>query len=664
MPAKGSKLKSKREKGVNKTELKKTGYAHDPPIPYNQFGGDSKALRQFKANYKNEKKRKVLFKGLLKDLKSGRLYLADEAKERYVELTEEQYDSIVEELGERVGLDGGEPRIGKPFQGRTKDQEVIEPPTAKPEKPVPKKEKPEKPEKSVPKKAYKEPANVSDATITYANLESIKPSPDYLQSIVDRAEKVKSIDSDIDTDDDDDDDVNAIAITIFNKDYIMDNQFIIYEEKSPHEKVGRISFESKTEIVLRYKGMAFTYSGEEVPLSSPEPSLAEEDEDEAIVDYESMSEVFWDNGVLKRGNMLVSNAKDFDGTQDSIKLITGRFIPSLDIRDDKDLFPELFTYRWRDVWWVLNQHIRDGEVINPDGDDEFSYENEDDEEDEEDGEVLIVGIRAMRGRRRVLLVKPPRFRWEDDDNENTLYIYDAGKKYYEGNAELIGKENYGDEDNELSAAELTPRNQPEGLNDDDVIRYGYIEKGFEWFDKENGGDGDEDGAYSEDDFYDFEGTKPLELTNPPDENDIEMKDANYIVALSEITNMGATGDPPMRIIGGAGGYEDPYGEDEVWINKFKEFTTEGREREEIFNELVDEILSGEVDEILRAKILEEMGVIDSKKKPKMGSGKGKKVKITVKKEKKELTQAQFDALAAARAKRKAKREAEASEKKK
>ena len=655
MPAKGSKLKSRREKGVNKTELKKTGYAHDPPIPYNQFGGDSKALRQFKANYKNEKKRKVLFKGLLKDLKSGRLYLADEAKERYVELTEEQYDSIVEELGERVGLDGGEPRIGKPFQGRTKDQEVIEPPAKKAVVEA-------KPEKPVPKKAYKEPANVSDATITYANLESIKPSPDYLQSIVDQAEKVKSIDSDIDTDDEDDE-VNAIAITIFNEDYIMDNQFIIYEEKSPHEKVGRISlYESKTEIVLRYKGMAFTYSGEEVPLSSPEPSLAEEDED--IVDYESMSEVLWDNGVLKKGNMLVSNAKDFDGTQDSIKLITGRFIPSLDIRDDKDLFPELFVYRWRDVWWVLNQHIRDGEVINPDGDDEFSYEDEEDEEDEEDGEVLVIGIRAMRGRRRVLLVKPPRFRWEDDDNENTLYIYDAGKKYYEGNADLIGKENYGDEDNELSAAELTPRSQPEGLNDEDVIRYGYIEKGFEWFDKRNGGDGDEDGAYSEDDFYDFEGAKPLELTNPPDENDIEMKDANYIVALSEITNMGITGDPPMRIIGGAGGYEDPYGEEEVWINKFKEFTTEGREREEIFNELVEEILSGEVDEILRAKILEEMGVIDSKKKPKMGSGKGKKVKITVKKEKKELTQAQFDALAAARAKRKAKREAEASEKKK
>ena len=661
MPAKGSKLKSRREKGVNKTELKKTGYAHDPPIPYNQFGGDSKALRQFKANYKNEKKRKVLFKGLLKDLKSGRLYLADEAKERYVELTEEQYDSIVEELGERVGLDGGEPRIGKPFQGRTKDQEVIEPPAKKAVVEA-------KPEKPIPKKAYKEPANVSDAIITYANLESIKPSPDYLQSIVDQAEKVKSIDSDIDTDDDDDDEVNAIAITIFNKDYIMDNQYIIYEEKSPHEKVGRISlYESKTEIVLRYKGMAFTYSGEEVPIT-PEGSEAEEDEDEDRDDYESMSEVLWDNGVLKKGNVLVSNAKDFDGTQDSIKLITGRFIPSLDIRDDKDLFPELFVYRWRDVWWVLNQHIRDGEVINPDGDDEFSYEDEEDEEDEEDGEVLVVGIRAMRGRRRVLLVKPPRFRWEDDDNENTLYIYDAGKKYYEGNAELIGKENYGDEDNELSAAELTPRSQPEGLNDEDVIRYGYIEKGFEWFDKRNGGGGDEDGAYSEDEFYDFEGTKPLELSNPPDENDIEMKDANYIVALSEITNMVTTGDPPMRIIGGAGGYEDPLGEEEVWINKFKEFTTEGREREEIFNELVEEILSGEVDEILRAKILEEMGVIDSKKKPKMGSGKGKKVKITVKKEKKELSQAQFDALAAARAKRKAKREAAtatlASEKKK
>ena len=102
-----------------------------------------------------------------------------------------------------------------------------------------------------------------------------------------------------------------------------------------------------------------------------------------------------------------------------------------------------------------------------------------------------------------------------------------------------------------------------------------------------------------------------------------------------------------------GGREEA--EDEVWINKFKEFTTEGKLRAEIFNELVEEILSGEVDEIVRAKILEEMGVIDSKKKPDMVVFTGKKSKLKVKK--KELTQKQLDALAAARAIRKTKKDA-------
>jgi len=242
-----------------------------------------------------------------------------------------------------------------------------------------------------------------------------------------------------------------------------------------------------------------------------------------------------------------------------------------------------------------------------------------------------------------------------------LYIYDAGKKYYEGNAELIGKENYGDDSNEITAAELTPVEQPTGLDDPETIQYGYIERGFEWYAEINGGDGDEDGAYSEDDFDDV--PTGVELNNPPEENDIDMKDANYIVALEDLPPNEIKQLSKLRVEGGAGGGTAEE-ENKYWINKFKEFTTEGREREAIFSELVEEILSGEVDEILKAKILEEMGVIDSKKQSKMGSGQGKKTKI---RPKKTLTQAQREALRQARQKRadmKKQKEQEESEKKK
>tara|TARA_R110001592_G_scaffold141979_1_gene363932 strand:- start:608 stop:2563 length:1956 start_codon:yes stop_codon:yes gene_type:complete len=634
MPTKGTKLKAPRQKGVNKTQLKKDGFAHDPPIPYDQFGGDKEALRQFKAFYQEGGKgrKDKQLKGLMKDMKSGRLYLPNEEKSRYVELTEEQYDNIVKEIGERVALEGQEPRIGTPYQGRTKDQEVIEPAPAPAQ---------------VPTKKPKESKDVSDALIEsldreeeYTRLNKIKPKPDYLQRITDEAQKLRNADSDLE----DEVGENGLAVRLFNEDYIMDNQFNIYNYDAAGAgvaTVGRFDFSGKSEIVLFFKGFQFGYGAEDIPVS-PEPEEPEEpDTDTEYLDYSEQIEQYYDNDDLKRGNFLITNQKGFDGTRESIKIMTARFIPSLDTREDEGLFPDYFTYRWRDVWWVCNQHIRDGDkVINPDADDEFSYEDEDGEE------VIIVGFRAMRGRRRVLLVKPPRFRWEDDDNSKTIYIYEAGKKYYEGNAELIGKENYGDDSNEITAAELTPVEQPTGLEDPESIQYGYIERGFEWYAEENGGDGDEDGAYSEDDFDDV--PTGVELKNPTEENDIDMKDANYIVALESLPPNEIKQLSKLRVEGGAGG-GDREEENEYWINKFKEFTTEGREREAIFSELVEEILSGEVDEILKAKILEEMGVIDSKKKSKMGSGKGKKPKF--RKIKKELTQAQQDALMAARFKR-------------
>ena len=380
-------------------------------------------------------------------------------------------------------------------------------------------------------------------------------------------------------------------------------------------------------------------------LDEPEPDIpegseseAEEDDDDTDeLDYTNLNEVNWAVSDLERGNFKVSN-------------LTARFIPSLDRREDEELFPELFTYRWRDVWWVLNQTIdAEGNITNHHPrkkmDDEFYFDYEEAEEDEED-EVTVVGIRAMRGRRRVLLVKPPSFRREGDDTKNTIYIYDAGAKYYGEGAVLIGKENYGDDENEITSEELTPINLKGADTVNDII-FGYIENPFKWYDDE-----DDDGAYSEDEMG-FGHTEPdtLELLNPPNENEIEEKDADYIVDLSDEFD-----DPTLsalRIQGGNSGYDED--EDEVWINKFKEFTTEGKLRAEIFNELVEEILSGEVDEIVRAKILEEMGVIDSKKKPDMVVFTGKKSKLKVKK--KELTQKQLDALAAARAIRKTKKDA-------
>ena len=173
MPTKGTKLKGIRQKGVNKTQLKKDGFAHDPPIPDDQFGGNKQALRQFKAFYQKDGKgrKDKQLKGLMKDMDTGRLYLPNEDKTRYVELTETQYDNIVKEVGERVGLDGGEPRVGKPFQGRTKDQEVIEEPKVAAEVPIPKPV-----EKVSVEKAEAAEAEEKEKTTEQERLASLKPT--------------------------------------------------------------------------------------------------------------------------------------------------------------------------------------------------------------------------------------------------------------------------------------------------------------------------------------------------------------------------------------------------------------------------------------------------------------------------------------------------------
>ena len=126
MPKKGTTIKYKRRVGVNLGKLKKEGFAYDPPIPEDQFEGNVEALRQFKLEYKPDGTgRKKQMKGVLKDLKTGRLYLADD--ERYREFTDDEYSYIVKEIGESKQLGDEEKRIGRDYKQRTKEvEEVIE----------------------------------------------------------------------------------------------------------------------------------------------------------------------------------------------------------------------------------------------------------------------------------------------------------------------------------------------------------------------------------------------------------------------------------------------------------------------------------------------------------------------------------------------------------
>jgi len=129
MPKKGTTTKYKRRAGVNIGDLKKEGYAFDPPIPEDQFGGDIYTLRQFKLEHKPDGTgRKKQMKGVLKNLETGRLYLAD--GDRYREFTDDEYSYIVKEVGERVpepaNADEGK-RVGRDYKQRTKDAgEIVE----------------------------------------------------------------------------------------------------------------------------------------------------------------------------------------------------------------------------------------------------------------------------------------------------------------------------------------------------------------------------------------------------------------------------------------------------------------------------------------------------------------------------------------------------------
>ena len=862
MPKKGTKLKAPRQKGVNKTQLKKDGFAHDPPIPQDQFGGDKEALRQFKAFYQEGGKgrKDKQLKGLMKDMKSGRLYLPNEDKSRYVELTEEQYDNIVKEIGERVALEGQEPRIGTPFQGRTKDQEVIEPTAAAASASLLEKAK----EKAVRGRKQKESANVSDALIESLNkeqeklsiqevLEANKPNQELLLIDIRKAQALSPPKEPEDTDDEEE--IPAIEITLFEKgiypntdSFYLSKDLRIFEPNA-RSQVGEIEYDELADInsyniILRFNGAKINYGITQFDAEGEEPDTATEEEDtdtdiddtfekpdisyrssqkQLIKLYNNIKQTKFEQPAIRHFSLDRRNFGENDDrfltdniwtTEDNYPKLP-RFLPSLDRRNKQkftayqkanrdDLpfqFPDLFTYRWRDIWWVLSQMLdKDGNVINLDSDDKFKFRNDNpkpavlipdeditteeedtefetdtaededtDEEDEEDIEIVeieiddytyyldeqtnkiydpesqdvvglkrfggydlsedaiqaaterkkklrkkakkkkkkepkfteaqpeietVVGIRAMRGRRRVYLVKPPKFLLRETlEPMNTIYVYDAGLKIYdysitdepytkefmEGTTNNINYDFYKDirgfatdykatiEAPELKpSGELVVKGNPyeEGWKGTPVAQQiidGYVNEGFDWYAEENGGDGDEDGAYSGDEF-DEVGSNEWKFDNPPEE-EISANDADLVMKLYEDRyTEGGVFDPdfPIYLPNLRAGYGELAGgdreeqEDEAWVKIFKSFSPRSKEndlKEEIFSELVEEILSGEVDEILKAKILEEMGVIDSKKQSTMGSGQGKKpTKFNVK-PKKVLTQSQLDALMAARVKR-------------
>ena len=540
MPTKGTKIKAPRRVGVDKAKLKKSGFAHDPPIPIDQFNGDTKKLRQFKAYYQVDGKgrKDKLLKGLLKDLKTGRLYLANEDKSRYVELTEEQYDNIVKEIGERVGIDGGEPRIGKPFQGRTKEQEVIEESEPEPEP------EPQPEPKKLTKAQQKQSENVSDAMIEAAQAKE--------------AEATEAKQSE--------EEIEGNFVTIDGKEYFKSTKGEYYNIDNPDETI-------------------------------PDPSKAKKPE------AKSQSE-------FKEGNIGIYIKKP---TYQS-----GRFIPSLNIEDDstsKDFF-----YRWRDIWWVLSQRLteqfKQPKVINPDEDDTFDFSRG-------DQEAEVVGIRGMRGKRRVLIVKPPEFIWTKGDNNTTLYIYDGES---ETKDTLLSKENDAGGAVQIDVDDL--------IYTDDPDDYSFVD-------------------YSDDEFGEEKELGKIIVKNLPESDgssEISTKDADYLETFDEEEE-----EDKFRIEN-----IDSF-ESMAWWAEVRKYSTLGKadkERENIFNEYLEEILSEETEEQVK-KILEDMGVIDTKKvdMPSTVADKSKKIKIKVTKEqRKPLTQAQLDALAAARAKRKAKKE--------
>lgn len=579
MPKKGTTTKYKRRAGVNIGSLKKEGFAFDPPIPADQFGGDVKALRQFKVEYKPDGTgRAKQWKGIHKNLETGKLYLAD--GERYRELTDTEYEYITKEIGESKQLGDVEKRIGKPFRERAKEEEVIEPVEVKVEKP----KKRGRPKETQPKNSVSDYA-IAEA-IAYMELSNMMPNEETEELEVSEV-KVRGI---ILYEDDDGrlyeptDESHWVATrSMFryfaNQEpkellHIRDKAFFDnrYYESDPDsdDEIGSI-------IDAALEGTekkSFTGGGAAAATVAEEDTESEEEDDQKRP--MTIEDVAEDDNIIKMG-----------------KQIALRYIPQIDVADpdDNPIFTEYpngkpvignedateYYPTAADEDWVYRQEGTEEEKA-------LYYTNKEDDiiyrEDEETGEEdEIVGIRAMRGHRRVLIFSPEQvgldypllYDWEDKDSLGNAYEYEI----------------------------------PE--DDLGMLVESRYEEGFDYF---------RDSKFQAMDAVRTRNKSIKELEEDLRFMNVEPYRAFHLSVLKEKIEM----------------------------------------REQLINEIAEEILGGEIEESLKTKILEDLkSNISKKETTDMGGGKGivqqpKKMKI----KKKKMSEAQLAALAAARERRLAK----------
>ena len=578
MPKKGTTTKYKRRAGVNIGTLKKEGFAYDPPIPADQFGGDVKALRQFKVNYKPDGTgREKQWKGIHKNLETGKLYLAD--GERYRELTDTEYDYITKEIGEakQLGQAGeqSEKRIGKPFRERAKDEEVIEPQVAEKQKSV--ETTVDAPKKKGRKKGTQVKSSVSDyaiaESIAYLKLTNMLPPED------------------------DEVDVSEVKV----------RGIILYEDDD-----GRLYDPSNPESNWVATRSMFKYFADQEPKellhirdseffrAAEAPKQSDEDSDkELLTKIEEEEEEEEEEEDVERRPMTIEDVAEDDNiitwTYEP-EAIALKYIPqSVDIGGPAGYEPIYTDYDNNKLPILGNEEA--GEYFPTAADEDWVYRQEGSEEekalyytdrdediifreDEETGEEdEIVGIRGMRGHRRVLIFAPSQvgetypllYDWEDKESLGNAYEYE------------IPEEDLGM-----------------------LVNSRYDE-----------------------DFDYFEDSKSQAIENVRTRNK----------SIKEL-------EQDLRYIN-----TEPHRSFHISVLKEKK-----EMREQIINEIAEEILGGEIEDSLKTKILEDLSRSKSKKETTdMGGGKGivepqKKMKM----KKKKLSEAQLTALAAARERRRAK----------
>ena len=614
MPKKGTTTKYKRRAGVNIGTLKTEGFAYDPPIPEDQFGGDVKALRQFKVEYKPDGTgRAKQWKGIHKNLETGKLYLATEGGERYRELTDTEYDYIVKEIGESKQLGDVEKRIGKPFRERAKDEEVIEPVEgAGGGGGAAEKVKPYHPEKQRPKKRGRpkgiQPKNsVSDAAIkediAYMELTNLShPTEVEASEVIFRGIPLYE-----------DEDGRLFALTDDHTWVASRKTVIILGKKKEIIHIRFQDFFDENE-------PSDTESEEEpdIPEDSDREEDSDEEEDEEEEEESEEEEEKTELGfehideelvTIMEGHLIIKmlpQGAEFGGGDGGAGY--KHFTTYKDERRDalsRTQNNRTFQYKDSDKDWVHRQegfqsgglNIESGSHLYPQKffdynlpDAKYYTNREDDEiylEDDEGEERTEVGLRAMRGNRRVLIFAPSQL-GTDEDQQPEMFDYET-------------KERLGD-----VWDYLIPYDERQSFSEEEREDLDYFtSKAYEQIV----------------DGYKTKSIKELEK---------QMREMNRVLP------------------------QHPYAYAPEYKRDLQKAINE-KYTEEIVSELAEEILSGVIDESLKLKILEDLKSSISKETTDMGGGKGiidptKKTKM----KKKKQTEAQLAALAAARERRLAK----------